>query len=145
MWIFIVIVFNLWFGNAVETDPRLAIAQAEIESARDEFAVSRVEAGKRHVGHWAQVFPSTFAGPYFCGLWQTEAYSEAECMQMRSPLVAYLTRRNELRAWLSYCHGDAVCMWDGYGCGVQGALTKRCNAYAERVLFRASQISPDRS
>lgn len=135
------VIMRLWFGHTVETEPSTALAQAWVESRYDPYAVSRVVDGRRKTGHWSESFPSSFHGPFFCGLWQTEALTETECQAQQHLVYAYFVRRAELRAWLVRQHGNVTQALDGYGCGTQGADTEICNDYAGRVMRLAAYFA----
>lgn len=136
----VIALLQLALGRGVENDVSIAIGQAWVESRFDPKAVSRVVGNHRESGHWDGGFASNWRGPYFCGLWQVQANTEEDCIAMRDPLTSWFKRRDELHTWLRFCKGDVTCALDGYGCGVAGAREKRCNHYAERVLWRARDL-----
>lgn len=123
-----------------EVDPTLAYAQAYIESDLDPCAVSRVVHHHRVSGHYPcqKPFPPSWRGPYFCGLWMTEAYTEQSCRAMQEPFAAWEVRRGEFRAWLDAAHGNVRRALAGYGCGFWGmSHPGRCGSgapYADRVI-----------
>lgn len=141
------IAIRLIVGNASpEFDPALALAQAWEESCFDPSAVSRLVEGRREVGPWDKPFPANWRGPYFCGLWQVETYTESACRKVQAFSVSFVQRVHELRAWLLWCRGGVSCALAGYGCGIAGAQhPAMCGAapnvapYHERVLRRAAR------
>lgn len=141
----VLIAIRLISGNvSPEYDPALALAQAWEESRLDFQAVSRSVDGRREVGHWDKSFPSHWKGPYFCGLWQVEKYTERDCRKTQGFMESWHARRKELRAWLSWCRGGLSCALAGYGCGIAGARQPAsCGAgkepYHRKILQRAAR------
>lgn len=123
-----------------EVDVPLAYVHAQFESDLDPCAVSRVVAGHRVSGHFPcrVAFPREWRGPFFCGLWMTESYTEQSCRDAQDTVVAWETRRVELRAWLDAEHGDLRRAISGYGCGYWGAAHPAgCgHGYADRLLSK---------
>jgi len=138
-------VLRLLFGGdaryPAEVDPYLAAAQAQVESDLDPCAVSRVVGGRRVSGHWDcdRPFPRAWRGPFFCGLWMTEAYTERACREVQDTVSAWRARRLELRAWLDATRGGLRPALAGYGCGYWGASHPglcggSADPYADRVV-----------
>ncbi len=109
-------------------DPSLAMSQAWIESKGDSTVVSRAKGGR------------------FCGIWQTQARTKAECEAMRCPLVAARAYRRELRAWLRATRGDLPGALRGYGCSWAASRPGgTCRGYDERVLAMAKRLRAARA
>lgn len=116
-----------WLLTGPVNDPvpvEVALAQAWVESRGETWPVSRAKGGR------------------FCGLWQTQARSEAECRAMRSPLVAALAYRSEMTAWLRATGGDLRAALRGYGCGWASSRPGgQCRSYDVRVMRLASRLA----
>ena len=123
-----------------EVDTELLLAIAYVESHYDPLMTSRVEDGNRKTGAWRSVSPAG-TGNRFCGVLQTQAgVSWKACLAQRSLLAGYSTGATELRWWLRYTRGDLSTALSGYGCGLYGVRTGKCNNYAERVLARRRRL-----
>lgn len=104
--------------------PDLALSQAWIESGGDVMKVSRAKGG------------------LYCGIWQTQASSEAQCVAMRNPIVAAKAYRHELREWLRTTRGDLRRALRGYGCGWKASLPGgRCRSYDATCIWLAKRIA----
>lgn len=101
------------------------LAVAYVESRYDVTAVSDPHHG------W----------PRWCGVMQTTATTERECIEQRDVTIAYRTGVRELEVWWRYTRGDLTAMLAGYGCGVIGAQSKRCNGYPHRVQAFARRLA----
>lgn len=144
-------ILRLLFGGdaryPAEVDEHLALAQAQVESDLDPCAVSRVVDGKRVSGHvdCHRSFPRNWHGPFFCGLWMTESYTERTCRAEQFIVTAWVHRRTEIRAWLDATRGRLRPALAGYGCGYWGAshpdLCGGAVPYADRVIRKSRSIS----
>lgn len=106
--------------------PELLLAVVYVESDMDPTTVSR----PRGAHAWG-----------FCGVFQTIAMSERECIAQRDLAIGYELGVRELTWWMHYCGGDVACALRGHGCGGVGAKSGVCgdpdrngDRYAERVL-----------
>lgn len=129
-----------------QVSAEVLLAIAYTESRFDATATSRVEGKKRHTGHYASTTAPAQLNKYaslYCGPLQTFAGSWDECLGLRALPAAYRAGADELEKWLRdpRVHGDLALALAGHGCGNFGVITRKCNAYPERVLWVARRLT----
>lgn len=139
----VLVVLWLLGGQQTVDDPAIAYGQARVESRYEPTATS-AQIGRsiyhRRTGVWpaSKPFPKFWRGPFYCGLWQTKAVTESECIAQRDFLTAWLARHEEMSRWMKFCRRGIRCALNGHACGVAGALGKHdCKGYARRVIREA--------
>jgi hypothetical protein len=134
------------WAESSEIKAELLLGLAWVESRYTPEATSRVKGAIRSTGvpQWKYP-PSDVHGPYFCGVTQVQAgTSWGKCLQLRSPVVAYVTAVNELTVWLRACRRVKAddytqCMLLGHG-GGWPLIQQGTSTYPARVLARTYVI-----
>lgn len=118
--------------------------QGETDDLRIVLAQAKVESSYR-LTDWHE--HKSKPGVFFCGPWQTVAYSRRECRRMTSSYeYAYKARKREWALWMSAAKGDVRRALGGYGCGYFGMKhphkcgVKEGKSYPTRVLEAAREI-----
>lgn len=121
----------------------MLILQGETDDLHVALAQAKVESSYR-LTDWHE--HKSKPGVFFCGPWQTVAYSRRECKRMTSSYeYAYQARKREWALWMKACKGDTRCALGGYGCGYFGARNpnkcgvRRGQSYPTRVLNAAKE------
>lgn len=125
-----------------ELPVELLLAIGWVESRFDPTATSMKINGVRRTGPWRSTKrPRGTLRSMHCGISQATARTWAECLALRDPDLAYIALVDSLERWMKFSRGNLSRALAGYGCGVKGARTGRCNRYPARVLFRQRQIA----
>jgi hypothetical protein len=124
-----------------DLDPFVLLAQIYVESRFDSTTTSRLVGTTRHTGPWAsRRAPASWSGNLYCGIAQNAASTWTACLALRDPHAALAAQAIELRTWLQSTRGDLPRALAGYGCGLHGLKTGRCNHYPQRILALARRL-----